>query len=198
MMEANHPSTRLQSVTSQSVQCNIDCNKRNKRPRLTKSQHKNQQHQQQYHQYNQRTVHWARLIVLVFISTPILFQSNSNSNSNNNLFVAAAITGSPNAISSTTATSTLNNSSNNNKNTTMPPLIDTNTNTTTDNTHNMQDSLAFLDDLRQKYKHQPTFLQAVEEMALSLLPVFRDPENGDYYQRVFLMMAEPERIIAFR
>ena len=59
-------------------------------------------------------------------------------------------------------------------------------------------SLAFLDELFRKYPHQPTFLQAVEEMALSLTDLFEDAENGEFYQRAFLMMAEPERIIAFR
>lgn len=58
--------------------------------------------------------------------------------------------------------------------------------------------LSFLDDLRRKYPHQPTFLQAVEEMALSLKDIFEDPDQGEFYQRAFLMMAEPERILAFR
>lgn len=58
--------------------------------------------------------------------------------------------------------------------------------------------LSFLDDLRHKYPHQPTFLQALEEMALSLEDIFEDPTDGDFYKRAFLMMAEPERIIAFR
>lgn len=57
--------------------------------------------------------------------------------------------------------------------------------------------LDFLDDLRRKYPHQPTFLQAVEEMALALSDLFDGPD-GDFYQRAFLAMAEPERIIAFR
>jgi len=60
------------------------------------------------------------------------------------------------------------------------------------------DKLGFLDDLRRKYPHQPTFLQAVEEMALSLLPLFEDPDQGTFYKRAFLAMAEPERVIAFR
>ena len=58
-------------------------------------------------------------------------------------------------------------------------------------------SLDFLSDLRRKYPHQPTFLQAVEEMALSLSDLF-EGEDGDFYKRAFLAMAEPERIIAFR
>jgi len=56
----------------------------------------------------------------------------------------------------------------------------------------------FLHDLRQKYAHQPTFLQSVEEMALSLEPIFLDPVKGDFYKRVFVTMAEPERMLSFR
>jgi hypothetical protein len=58
--------------------------------------------------------------------------------------------------------------------------------------------LAFLSDLRTKYADQPTFLQAVEEMALNLLPLFEDADNGDFYKRAFLALALPERIISFR
>ena len=58
--------------------------------------------------------------------------------------------------------------------------------------------LSFLDDLRTKYSHQPTFIQAVEEMALNLLPLFEDPDNGAFYKRAFVTMAEPERAISFR
>mmetsp|Transcript_4889 Transcript_4889/g.7418 ORF Transcript_4889/g.7418 Transcript_4889/m.7418 type:complete len:510 (-) Transcript_4889:206-1735(-) len=56
----------------------------------------------------------------------------------------------------------------------------------------------FLHDLRTKYSHQPTFLQAVEEMALALEPLFLDPDKGDFYKRAFAAMAEPERLISFR
>lgn len=58
--------------------------------------------------------------------------------------------------------------------------------------------LAFLNDLRCKYADQPIFLQAVEEMALNLLPLFEDADSGAFYKRAFLAMAEPERIISFR
>lgn len=58
--------------------------------------------------------------------------------------------------------------------------------------------LDFLSDLRKKYSHQPTFIQAVEEMANSLLPLFTDSERGELYQRAFLLMTEPERVISFR
>lgn len=63
---------------------------------------------------------------------------------------------------------------------------------------NGDDKLAFLGDLRNKYADQPTFLQAVEEMALNLLPLFYDADKGAFYQRAFLALAEPERIISFR
>eukprot|EP00586_Coscinodiscus_wailesii_P016844 CAMPEP_0172505454 /NCGR_PEP_ID=MMETSP1066-20121228/186642_1 /TAXON_ID=671091 /ORGANISM="Coscinodiscus wailesii, Strain CCMP2513" /LENGTH=464 /DNA_ID=CAMNT_0013282061 /DNA_START=400 /DNA_END=1794 /DNA_ORIENTATION=+ len=60
------------------------------------------------------------------------------------------------------------------------------------------ESSSLLSDLRAKYPHQPTFLQAVEEMAQSLEPLFSDPEEGEFYQRAFLAMTEPERTISFR
>ena len=41
------------------------------------------------------------------------------------------------------------------------------------------------------------FLQAVEEMAMSLRSLFLDPEKGAFYQRAFVAMAEPERTINF-
>jgi len=59
-------------------------------------------------------------------------------------------------------------------------------------------SLSFLDPLREKYAHQPTFLQAVEEMAESLAPIFANKEKGEFYKRAFLVMTEPERSISFR
>jgi len=57
---------------------------------------------------------------------------------------------------------------------------------------------AFLNDLRKKYNHQPAFLQSVEEIAISLAPLFDDPTDGAFYQRAFLAMTEPERTISFR
>jgi hypothetical protein len=60
-------------------------------------------------------------------------------------------------------------------------------------------SLDFLNDLREKYaRHQPVFIQAVEEMALSLQDLFQDAQHGDYYKRAFVTLAEPERTISFR
>ena len=52
----------------------------------------------------------------------------------------------------------------------------------------------FLEELRRKYRHQPTFLQAVEEMALSLSDLLEDP----FYRRAFEIMTEPERVLSFR
>ena len=65
-------------------------------------------------------------------------------------------------------------------------------------TDNNMKKLDFLDDLRTKYSHQPTFLQSVEEIALSLLPLFEDPKHGEFYKRAFVAMTEPERVISFR
>lgn len=65
------------------------------------------------------------------------------------------------------------------------------------NVENNQDS-SFLAPLREKYAHQPTFLQAVEEMSESLAPIFADKEKGEFYKRAFLVMTEPERSISFR
>jgi len=57
---------------------------------------------------------------------------------------------------------------------------------------------SLLHDLRQKYKHQPVFLQSVNEIAHSLTPLFQDPDKGEFYKRVFVVMTEPERTISFR
>jgi glutamate dehydrogenase (NADP+) len=35
-------------------------------------------------------------------------------------------------------------------------------------------------------------------MALSVAPLFDDPDNGDFYKRAFVAMTEPERTISFR
>ncbi|CAB9519019.1 NADP-specific glutamate dehydrogenase [Seminavis robusta] len=59
-------------------------------------------------------------------------------------------------------------------------------------------NLDFLQPLREKYSHEPTFLQAVEEMAMALLPLFEDEKNGAFYKRAFVAMTEPERVISFR
>lgn len=54
---------------------------------------------------------------------------------------------------------------------------------------------AILADLQKKYAHQPTFLQAVQETALSLQDLLE--ENG-FYRQAFAVMTEPERTISFR
>lgn len=69
---------------------------------------------------------------------------------------------------------------------------------TTTNAMPFTNDFSFLDDLRSKYNHQPTFLQAVEEMAVALMPLFEDADQGDFYRRAFVAMAEPERSISFR
>uniref|UniRef100_A0A7S2AB97 glutamate dehydrogenase (NADP(+)) n=1 Tax=Trieres chinensis TaxID=1514140 RepID=A0A7S2AB97_TRICV len=80
-----------------------------------------------------------------------------------------------------------------------PIIIQTQLTTETPTTITMTDSrFPFLSDLQRKYAHQPTFLQSVEEMALALEPLFADPEDGGFYQRAFITMTEPERIISFR
>ena len=57
---------------------------------------------------------------------------------------------------------------------------------------------SLLHDLRQKYEHQPVFLQSVSEIAHSLTPLFEDPDKGEFYKRAFVAMTEPERTISFR
>ncbi len=56
----------------------------------------------------------------------------------------------------------------------------------------------FLASFRKKYSHEPTFLQAVEEMEISLTPLFMDEAKGAFYKRAFLLMVEPERVLKFR
>jgi hypothetical protein len=66
------------------------------------------------------------------------------------------------------------------------------------NNNNKFDRFPFLGGLRRNYQHQPVFLQAVEEMAINLEPLFSDPTHGEFYQRAFVVMTEPERTISFR
>jgi glutamate dehydrogenase (NADP+) len=56
----------------------------------------------------------------------------------------------------------------------------------------------FLHDIQTKYAHQPTFLQAVQEMANSLQPLFEHETKGPLYQKAFLILLEPERTISFK
>lgn len=47
------------------------------------------------------------------------------------------------------------------------------------------------------YSLRIRFLQAVEEMALAIEPLFNDPKDGDFYRKAFLYLTEPERMISF-
>lgn len=57
---------------------------------------------------------------------------------------------------------------------------------------------SILDELKKKHSNEPTFVQAVEEMTLSLTSLFHHPTKGEYYQNAFRLMLEPERIITFK
>ena len=72
------------------------------------------------------------------------------------------------------------------------------TSTTTTATMTLCDRFPFLSVLAKNYQHQPVFLQAVEEMAINLESLFADPTHGEFYQRAFVAMTEPERTISFR
>ena len=52
-----------------------------------------------------------------------------------------------------------------------------------------------LNDLQKKYHDQPLFLQAVQEMMLSIGDLL---ENDPLHRRAFALMTEPERTISFR
>ena len=52
-----------------------------------------------------------------------------------------------------------------------------------------------LDDLRKKYHHQPLFLQAVQEMILSIDDLL---DVDPVYRQAFAIITEPERTISFR
>ncbi len=56
---------------------------------------------------------------------------------------------------------------------------------------------AFLDEVRKRNGHEPEFLQAVEEVAETVIPYIakHDIYNG---KNILLRMAEPERLISFR
>lgn len=67
------------------------------------------------------------------------------------------------------------------------------------NTHDEEEDNFLLLPLKEQYSHHhPIFLQAVQEVATSLKPLFGDKEMGDIYKRAFLVMVEPERSISFR
>jgi len=54
---------------------------------------------------------------------------------------------------------------------------------------------AMLGRISQREGAAPEFLQAVEEVANSLIPIF---EENPLYMRVFEVIAEPERVIVFK
>mmetsp|Transcript_17941 Transcript_17941/g.27910 ORF Transcript_17941/g.27910 Transcript_17941/m.27910 type:complete len:455 (+) Transcript_17941:273-1637(+) len=56
----------------------------------------------------------------------------------------------------------------------------------------------FLQDFMVRYSDQTEFLQAVHEIATSLTPLFDCKAKGEFYQRAFLTLVEPERTIKFR
>ncbi len=65
----------------------------------------------------------------------------------------------------------------------------------TDRARELTDS--FMADLRDKYGHEPEFLQAVEEVALDVITV--EKANAGYARaRILSRLAEPDRIISFR
>ncbi len=55
-----------------------------------------------------------------------------------------------------------------------------------------------LDELNQAYKHQPTFLQAVQEILESIEPVLEASETKEEDYSLVRRMLTPERIISFR
>jgi len=62
----------------------------------------------------------------------------------------------------------------------------------------MQDKIqAFLDEVKQRNGHEPEFLQAVQEVAETVIPYI--VENDIYHgKNILLRMVEPERLISFR
>lgn len=64
----------------------------------------------------------------------------------------------------------------------------------------VQQQFPFLNIVRNRYHNQPEFIQAVEEVAHSLAPLFHDSDVSlaEFYKRSFLALTEPERIISFR
>ena len=56
---------------------------------------------------------------------------------------------------------------------------------------------AFLDEVRKRNGHEPEFLQAVEEVAETVIPYILKHEiySG---KNILLRMVEPERLISFR
>lgn len=112
---------------------------------------------------------------------------------------ATVSNGSPTPATSAAATNVSSNNINRPK-AMAPQTIATTVNTAVNAspTSPPSDRFPFLEPLRRRYSHQPTFLQAVEEMALALQPLFSDPKRESFYLRAFLVMTEPERTVSFR
>jgi glutamate dehydrogenase (NADP+) len=66
---------------------------------------------------------------------------------------------------------------------------------TNGNTCQTMTTNTILADLKAKYAHQPTFLQAVSEMALAVQDLL---DADPLYMQAFAVMTEPERTISFR
>ena len=62
----------------------------------------------------------------------------------------------------------------------------------------MEDKIkAFMDEVRSRNSHEPEFLQAVQEVAETVIPYIT--QNDIYYgKNILLRMVEPERLISFR
>ncbi|MDY7394483.1 NADP-specific glutamate dehydrogenase [Aureibaculum sp. 2210JD6-5] len=56
---------------------------------------------------------------------------------------------------------------------------------------------AFMDEVRKRNHHEPEFLQAVQEVAETVIPYIVDKEIY-YGKNILLRMVEPERLISFR
>ena len=64
----------------------------------------------------------------------------------------------------------------------------------------VQQQFPFLNNFRNRYHNQPEFIQAVEEVAHSLAPLFHhsDTSMAELYKRAFIFLTEPERMISFK
>ena len=51
---------------------------------------------------------------------------------------------------------------------------------------------SIMDSFKKRHPNEPTFIQAVEEMTLSLSSLFNHPTMGRFYQNAFRLMPEPE------
>src|SRR5690606_510049 len=58
---------------------------------------------------------------------------------------------------------------------------------------------AFMDEVKARNGHQPEFIQAVQEVAETIIPFIFQPGNEKYGgKNLLLRMVEPERLIYFR